>query len=386
MSAGGRRPGGSRKPGARRASAARRSVAPPPTAAGRGRLSRRVAAVSGAASLAVAALVVGTVTAFGGQDHGDVVASLDGHPVTREELLFHMDRLAPTVQNELRNTYAGLKTSFSWNTKAGNRTALQRLETRALAEIREDKALLLLAQQQGLVGSVDFADLQAERTAENTSRAEAVAAGRTVYGVTDYSPHEYYGHRLTELATGLKDRLSKNSGDPLHVTDAEVRKAYDDDPDSWNANATTYTYTRLVVQVPGKAGADFDAKLTRRVKTAGDLSDVSGVADAEVTTDTYGGDGPTSVNTHDQDLMSVLGDLKPGEISEPQTGGGQITYYQLDSKKTDDDKAFSDYRSRIRQSLVEKKYDRYLQRRASDASMHVDHSAMAAINAKDVHP
>ncbi|MFI8186155.1 peptidylprolyl isomerase [Actinacidiphila glaucinigra] len=385
MSAGGRRPGGSRKPGARKASAARRSVAPPPTAAGRGRLSRRVAAVSGAACLAVAALVAGTVTAFGGQDHGDEVASLDGHPVTREELLFHMDRLAPTVQNELRNTYPGLKTSFSWNTKAGNRTALQRLQTRALAEIREDKTTLLLAQQQGLVGSVDFADLEAERTAENTSRAEAVAAGRTVYGVTDYSPDEYYGHRLTELATDLKDRLSKSSGDPLHVTDAEVRKAYDDDPDSWNANATTYTYTRLVVQVPGKAGADFDAKIARRVKAAGDLSDVNGVADAEVTTDTYGGDGTTSVNTHDQDLMSVLGDLKPGEISEPEKGGGQITYYQLDSKKTNDDKAFSDYRSRIRQSLVEKKYDGYLQRRANDASMRVDHSAMAAINAKDVH-
>ncbi|MFF7216486.1 peptidyl-prolyl cis-trans isomerase [Streptomyces sp. NPDC008238] len=385
MSANGRRPGGSRKPGARKASAARRPVAPPRTTAGRGRLSRRVAAVSGAACLAVAALVAGTVTAFGGQGHGDEVASLDGHPVTREEILFHMDRLAPTVQNELRNTYSGLKTSFFWNAKAGNRTALQRLETRALAEIREDKTTLLLAQQQGLVGSVDFADLQAERTAENTSRAEAVAAGRTVYGVTDYSLDEYYGHRLTELATGLKDRLSKSPGDPLHVTDAEVRKAYDDDPDSWNANATTYTYTQLVVQVPGKAGADFDAKLARRVKAAGDLSDVSGVADAQVTTGTYGGDGPTSMNTHDQNLRSVLGDLKPGEISEPGKGGGQITYYQLDSKKTDGEKAFGDYASRIRQSLVETKYDRYLQRRADDASLRVDHSAMAAINAKDVH-
>ncbi|MEU1618766.1 peptidyl-prolyl cis-trans isomerase [Streptomyces sp. NPDC005722] len=341
--------------------------------------------MAGAACLAVAALVAGAVTAFGGQDHSDEVASLDGHPVTREELLFHMDRLAPTVQNELRNTFSGLKTSFSWNAKAGNRTALQRLETRALAEIREDKTTLLLAQQEGLVGSVDFADLQAERTAENTSRAEAVAAGRTVYGVTDYSPDEYYGHRLTELATGLKDRLSKSPGDPLHVTDAEVRKAYDDDPDSWNANATTYRYTQLVVQVPGKAGADFDAELAQRVKAAGDLSDVSGVADAQVTTGTYGGDGPTSLNTHDQDLRSVLGDLRPGEISEPGKGGGQITYYQLDSKKTDGDKAFSDYASRIRQSLVETKYDRYLQRRADDASLRVDHSAMAAINAKDVH-
>ncbi|MFD6425969.1 peptidyl-prolyl cis-trans isomerase [Streptomyces sp. NPDC060198] len=334
------------------------------------------------AVLALVAVVVVAVTTTGGRD-GEQVATLDGRPVTRDELLFHMGRLAPTVQNELTTTYH-LASPFSWNAKTGAKSALQRLETSALDEIREDRATLVLAQDHGLVDSVDFADLTAERTEENEARAQAVEAGQTVYGVTDFSLEEYYTHRLTELATKLKDLLSKDAGDPLHVTDAEVRKAFDADPDSWSANATTYAYTQLVVQVPDGAPAGFAAALQRRVDAAGHLADVTGVADAKLTTATYGGSGTTGLSTHDQDLVSVLGELDRGEVSAPVKGTGQITYYQLDSVKTDTDKAFTEYSQRIRQSLVEKKYATYLQRRADDASMHVDSSAVAAINAKDV--
>ncbi|WP_392673278.1 peptidyl-prolyl cis-trans isomerase [Streptomyces sp. LN785] len=334
------------------------------------------------AVLAVVAVVVATVTMSGGH-RGDDVATLGGRPVTREELLFHMGRLAPTVQNGLTTTYH-LASPFSWNAKAGARTALQRLEASAFDEIREDRATLVLAQQQGLTDSVDYADFTAERTQENESRAQAVAAGQTVYGVTDFSPEEYYTHRLTELATSLKDLLSKKSGDPLHVTDTEIRKEFDADPESWSANATTYAYTQLVVTVPDGAPADFATGLQRRVKAAGHLSDVTGEPGAKVTTGTYGGTGTTGLSTHDQDLMSVLGDLKPGQISAPVKGTGEITYYQLDTRKTDEDKAFTEYSQRIRQSLVEKKYDTYLQRRVDEASMHVDTEAVAAITAKDV--
>lgn len=377
------RPSGARRPGARTAATdGGRSGAPRPQDPGRGRLSRRTLAVLGAACLAVVALTVAAVTALGHQ-RGDEVASLDGHPVTRDELIFHMKRLAPTVQNELRTTYH-LQGTFTWSAMTGKRTALQRLEDRAFDEVREDRTTLLLAEEQGLIDSADFADLEAERTKENASRAQDIAAGRTVYGVSQFSPEEYYGHRLTELTTGLKTRLAKTPGDPLHVTDAEVRKAFDADQDAWSANATTYRYSRLVVQVPKNASAAHVSALQRRVQAAGRLSAVSGEPDAELTTGTYDGSGSTGLNTHDQDLMSVLGELEPGRISPPVTGTGQLTFYQLDSKKTDEDKAFKEYAQRIRQSLVDKKFTAFLQRRADDASLDVDASAVAAINTKDV--
>jgi hypothetical protein len=82
--------------------------------------------------------------------------------------------------------------------------------------------------------------------------------------------------------------------------------------------------------------------------------------------------------------MAVLGKLAPGRISAPVMGTGQITYYELDSKKIDEDKAFADYRRRIRQSLVEEKFDQFLQRRVGNSDIDVDTSAVDAINAEDV--
>jgi hypothetical protein len=372
-----RRPSSSRRPG--KPSASRQ-----PTTSRKPSRRRAVLLVTGVCT-ALAALMITAVTMLSDRtSETSDVASLDGHPVTRDELLFHMRRLAPTVQNELRNKYH-LPGTIDWNARAGGKTALQRLETRALDEIWRDKTTLVLAKEQGLVDSVDHADFLAGLAQENETRAKAIAAGRTVYGVARFSPEEFYTHRLTELTTSLKKRLSADAGAPLHVTDAEVRRAFDADRDAWSANATTYKYAQLVVPIPDGAAADYTTRLQRRVTAAGRLAAVAaGEPGAKLTTGTYDGSGSTGLNAHDQDLMAMLGELAPGRISAPVKGTGQITYYQLDAKNVDEDKAFADYSPRIRQSLVDEKFTQFLQRRVKSGDIDVDTSAMDAINAEDV--
>ncbi|MCT2582085.1 peptidyl-prolyl cis-trans isomerase [Actinophytocola gossypii] len=327
---------------------------------------------------AVAALVVTGVVLV--QPSGDI-ATVDGHAVTRDELLFHMERLAPTVRNELRD--AG--DTFDWNQRAGDTTALRVLADRALEEIRRDKTLLVLARDQGLVDSVDHTAFLDELADENDARAEAVAAGKTVYGVTEFSPEEFYTKRLAELATSLKDRLSANPGDPLHVTDAEVRHEFDTNRADWSANATTYTYSTLVVPVPEGASPDYASALRRRVAAADRLADVApGEPGARITSGTYGGSGSTGRNAHDQQLTAVLGNLAPGEVSDPVAGADHITYYQLDGKTVDEDAAFAGYAKRIRISLVDEKFSQLLQRRVDDGEFEVDTAALDAIDEEDV--
>lgn len=137
--------------------------------------------------------------------------------------------------------------------------------------------------------------------------------------------------------------------------------------------------------MPADAAEDYAAGLQRRVAAAKGLADVAPEEPgARLTTDTYDGSGSTGLNTHDQDLMAVLGKLRTGEVSAPVTGTGQITYYELDGRSVDEDKAFAAYSQRIRQSLVEEKFDQYLQRRVDDSDIDVDVSALGAINAEDV--
>lgn len=309
------------------------------------------------ALVAVAALVVTGVVL---SNRTDDVATIDGHTVTRDELIFHMRRLAPTVRTD----------------------ALQQLETRALDEIWRDKTTLILAQEQGLVDSVDYADFLTDLADENDSRAKAIAAGEPVYGVTKFSPEEYYSHHLTEVTTRLKERLSAKADDPLWVTDVEVRQAFDADREAWSANATKYTYSTLVVSV---ASPDSVASLQQRVAAAGSLASVAASEPgATLTTGTYDGSGPTTMNAHTQDLMAVLGNLAPGQISAPVPSAGQVTYYQLDGKTVDENAAFAGYSRRIQQSLIDKKFAQYLQRRVDNSDIEVDTAAVDAINAEDV--
>ncbi|MFI9837221.1 hypothetical protein ACIHFD_09325 [Nonomuraea sp. NPDC051941] len=342
--------------------------------------SPRTAVLIAAVVAALAALVLGGVALA---QRTNEVASLDGHAVTRDELLFHMRRLTPQVENELRNQYR-LQGAIDWNAKPGDKTALQRLAARALDEIRRDKTALVLAKEQHLIGSVDHADFLAELAAENERRADAIARGQVVYGLAEFSPEEYYSHRLTGLTTGLKQRLSANG--PLRVTDAEVRRAFDADRDSWSANATTYTYATLVVPVPDGAPADhtagYAAGLQRRVAAAGRLAELADrEPGARLTTATRQGGGSAA---HDQELMAMLGKLAPGQISGPVPGTGQITYYQLNGKTVDEDAAFAEYSRRIRQSLIEERFDQFLQRRVASSVFKVDTAAVDAINAEDV--
>jgi hypothetical protein len=357
-----------------------RSLVPAGGAASR--LSRRtVVTVVAVVCVAVAALGIAGAVLTAGDDE---VASIDGRAVTRDELLFHMRRLAPTVENELRNEYR-LRGTIDWNAMTGDETALHRLATRALAEVRRDNATLVLAKEQGLVDSADHAGFLAELAEENQRRTDAIAKGETVYGVAEFSPEEYYSHRLTEIKTALKNRLSANPGGPLQVDDADIRHAFDADREAWSANATTYSYSILVVPVPAGASPDYAAGLQRRVAAADRLSDLAAAEPgAKLATGTYDGGAPSSMNAHAQDLIAVLGNLAPGEISAPIPDTGQITYYELDGKTVDENAAFAEYANRIRQSLVEDKFDQYLQRRADGSDLEVNAAAVDAINAEDV--
>jgi hypothetical protein len=355
------------------------------------RSSRLLAVVVACVGVVVVALAVtGTVLAQG----GDSVASIDGHTVTRDELLFHMRRLAPTVQNELHTENAGRRGcgdrpptrcgTIDWTTPVGDGTALERLASRALDEIQQDKIIFIVAEEHGLALPIDYEDLLAQLAAENERRATAIASGETVYGLAEFSAEEYYSHLRTEVTTALTQRLSTDAAGPLWVDDADVVRAFDADRDKWSANATTYSYSKLVVRVPDGTSADHEDRLQRRVAAAGRLADVAvRVPGATLTTDTYRG-GSAGASTHNQDLQAVLGSLAPGEISAPIVGTDQITYYELDDMTVDADAALAEYADRIRQSLVEEKLQQFLQHRVSTSDIEVDAAAVDAINAEDV--
>lgn len=331
--------------------------------------------------VAVAALValVAVTTVVVVRRDPDVVATVDGHPITRDELVFHMRLLRPAVQNELQVALRSGGVELDWDAEHDGRTGVETLRERALAQAVADKELLLVALDLGLVEGVDFATIEAARASENGQRERDLGSGEVVYGLTEFGQAEFYARTLTEVRTQVGEQLSADPEDPLHVTQDEVRAAYESRPEDWSADATTYALTRLVVPVEG------DREAARRVLTdqLADRPDLTAVAaswpGATLAAETLTGSA-AAMTPPQRETLQLISGLAAHAMTAPVDDGGRLVVLRLDEALVDADRALAEYGSRIGARLLDDKLDGFLSRRTDDSEIVVDRTALATIN------
>lgn len=330
------------------------------------------------ALIAVAALVLAAVLTAGVllTRTSDVVATVDGHPVSRPVLAFHMDRLRAAVQNEVQVARGSTGEPLDWSAQAEGGSAADLLRERALEAAVADTVLLVVAQEAGLVEDADLGAVLAARDAENARRAEAVAHGEVVYGPATLGAQEHYAGVLTELRTRVLERLGAEPGDPLHVTDADVEAAYAAAPQDWAANATTYRLTRLVVP----AGADRDVARAALAADLAALPDLEAVAAAHpgatLAAETIA--GTAGLTPPQQEALQRVAGLTAGDATDPADEGDALVVLRVDDVAVDGEQALATYASRIRAALGDERLAAYLDSRTDDSDIVVDHAALAS--------
>lgn len=311
-----------------------------------------------AASIASAALIAGvsTVAIALTPNDAEIVATINGAEITRAELDFHTQRVRATVDNRADATAVG---------ETARDAALR---DAAFDEIRADHALLGLAREHGLTDLETFADLRRAREETNDRRADQVANGEVVYGLTEFSLGEFHSRTMSELRTALIDTLSTGAGAPLAVTDAEVEGYLAEHAGEWAAGATTIHATILVV--PGSAALDAAAVAALAHAPGGVDAAVAAVPEASVTTVTIDPDGRVAAASGDAapttlspDAVAQLRTLAPGGVTDPQTHQGGWAVVRLDEASVDRDAALATYASRIRAVLAEARFDDLLAER-----------------------
>ncbi|MDF2989857.1 MAG: hypothetical protein K0S37_371 [Microbacterium sp.] len=311
-----------------------------------------------AGSVAAAALIAGvsTVAAALAPTGDRVVATIDGADVTRAELEFHMQRVRATVQNG---------SGTSGPASRGTAVTDAALRDVALGEIERDRALLALAREHGLTDLRSFADLEAAREATNARRADQVANGEIVYGLTSFTLDEFRSRTLTGLRTDLIDALSTADGGTaeLAVTDDEVDAYFAAHAEEWAAAATTYRSTRL--EIPAEAGLD-EAQVAELAASAASLEQaaaaVPGASASPVVIDAEGRSGDLALSP---DVIAQLRELAPGATTTPQTHRGGWAVYRLDEASVDEQAALATYATRIRAVLTEARFDELLDARVA---------------------
>lgn len=312
-----------------------------------------------AASIAGAAILAGvsSVAIANVPNEHDVLATIDGAAVTRAELEFHEQRVRRAIDHQGDGADA--------------------LRDAALDELRADRALLALAREHDLTDLDSFADLQSAREATNARRAEQVANGEVVYGLTDFSLAEFHSRTMSEVRTALIDTMSKEPDGGLAVTDAEVEAYLGEHADEWAAGATTFHATRLVI--PEAAGLDATAVAALSASPAGldgvpaavpgaSVSRVVIDAEGRVSDEPASGAEPTALSP---DAIAQVRTLAPGQATDPQTHRGGWAVYRLDEASVDEAAALATYSSRIRAVLVEARFDELLAERVADQTVDV---------------
>lgn len=289
------------------------------------------------------------------------VAVINGSEVTDQELSFYMRQLRSQVQNEWQQRHGQIVTAQDWTIQQNGQSPLQLLQHRALDEIKRDKALLLTAQKQGLIGGISYADITADMEQENQRRAQDIASGNIVYGLSSFTPESYYSHLLTALRTELKKRLGQQDGDPLYVSDDEVQQYFDQHPEDWTAGVSKYELTRLTVPADQQHKANLQPHLYADMQRLSfvQLQQKYGVHDSEkVTLSPEGSISQASYNNELINQLQTATDTKAPILIETSKG---FEVYRLDHTAVDKQAALQTYKVQIAATLQEQRLDMYIQ-------------------------
>ncbi len=178
------------------------------------------AAVACALALVAAALVVFMPR---GVPEGAVL-TIDGYPVTAEEFaLFLNDRRAATASYFYKEHGAEVDQGF-WDREYGGLTPNRYARQTALDELMPAKMESILLKERGLLEDVSYGALMAEMERTNAERAEKIAAGEVVYGLSEYKPLEFYFYTRSNRWTRLLD--SETELQRGKVGDTALRETY----------------------------------------------------------------------------------------------------------------------------------------------------------------
>lgn len=327
-----------------------------------------VVAFLGAVSLALYVFV------GGGQAE---VMRVNGLSVTREEFQFYMENIRSDVSNYFHQNYGATVDSGFWTRTFGGERPIDRLRVMAKENCIRDKTVQSLALKYDLTDDVSFSGFKDRWKNTNAQREAEAAAGKTLYGVKQFTLLQYYLQMMSNLTTELQDKVENAE---VFVEDAEVRALYDERHDVYNSRDNLKVAEMFVPYAPSdgvsaerdeayaralslkeqlSAGADFDALCQSE----------TGQAPAEITLsmDASLGD-PASSQALVARQASVL---SVNEYSEPFENGFGFSILKLLDEDVAITVTYEEASRDLYNTVLSQKFEQYLIEQAKQADVTV---------------
>ena len=233
----------------------------------------------------------------------------------------------------------------------------------------EDKALLILARDNGFGDATTYETFEAARERTNTEKSEQAKAGKTVYGVTSYADASFRSRILEQADSYLKQQLGKSGGE-LYVSDDEAKQYFAANRESWNSKPVV---TVLHVTFPTSSQEQVNtalASLTTHLQDAEAYfsSLAVGVRSSSITIDPN-----ATVSPELQDLADAVSGLDVGQTTPIHADGEDCDFYIVTQIEDSDEQAdWQRYEARVTEQLQSEKLDRLVEQTKAQYETDVD--------------
>ena len=178
---------------------------------------------------ALAILIAGSVyAAFFHLSDEKTVVTVNGYPITAEELKKEMLRDKTYIITYFQDEYNAKVEGDLWNTKYGDTTPNEYLREYALEKLISYKVEQELAVSYGLLEKNDttYQAFLKQLEEENAIRADKLAEDEVVYGTQSYTENTYFSYTYSNMQLALQE-IMEEEGEPLYATESEVRAWYE---------------------------------------------------------------------------------------------------------------------------------------------------------------
>lgn len=182
----------------------------------------------------MAVLSAAAITGCGTQTVKDseIIMEIEGQPVVKAEYQMILEDYVAQVKGQYTTDQANQK-NF-WTTQQEDGTPLEQIMELAQQELVHKKVVVQLAETVGIERKSDYLSMMQELEQENDNREGGSAAGQNVYGLTSFTPKDYYTYTYTELEGQLLESLKEEQ----QVTDQELKQIYQENIEQYTSDVS----------------------------------------------------------------------------------------------------------------------------------------------------
>lgn len=180
------------------------------------------------AIVCVAAVAAAVTHLVSGRYDTEIVAYVNGEKIEYDEFMLMAGKKKFEIIKYFSNKYNAEYNNDFWNSSFGGENPSEKIKEEVLKELTPIKIQQKMAVERGLIESSDYSSIMDKLNSENAERKEKKENNMVVYGVTEYTPLQYYEDSIAKMTIALKNNLAENYFKP---DETELEAFYEENKD-----------------------------------------------------------------------------------------------------------------------------------------------------------